>query len=185
MGQVSKSLMKKMVDGEISADDVNEMQRMDRKDHERFWTYLEVLQDQVSWDEKILMRLNDHLYIVHKGDERVVKCDCGHEFGDYRVNWKMHANVRVRETQEQINEVYFPEIAAPDSEWMEIREFSCPGCAAQLSVEVVPSGYPLIFEVLPDLDRFYREYMNQPLSDESPAWFEDKTAEFTANLQKV
>ena len=57
------------------------------KDKDRFLKYLDILQEKVPWDEKILLRISDHLYIVSKGKgERVVKCDCGHEFGDYRVN---------------------------------------------------------------------------------------------------
>jgi len=183
MEQVNKGLMKKLVNGDIADDDVTEMRRMEKKDHERFWTYLEVLQDVVEWDEKILMRLNDHLYIVAKGKERIVKCDCGHELGDYRVNWKLSCNMRVRETQQQMDEVYYPAAASPDAEWMELREYFCPGCTAQLAVEVVPPGYPMIFEALPDLDRFYREYMNRPLSDESTEWFQDKTAESVARLK--
>ena len=184
MEQVNKGLMKKLADGKISDDDVMEMRRMVKKDHKRFWTYLEVLQEGVSWGEKILMRLNDHLYIVAKGDsERVVKCDCGYEYGDYRANWKLNTDLRVRETQEQIDEVYFPAIAAPEASWMEVREYFCPGCTAQLAVEIVPSGYPMIFEALPDLDRFYREYMSQPLSDESTEWFQNRTAEETAKLK--
>jgi acetone carboxylase gamma subunit len=184
MEQVDKGLMKKLVDGKISDDDVMEMRRMVKKDHKRFWTYLDVLQEKVLWNENILMRLNDHLYIVSKNkNERVVKCDCGQEFGDYRVNWKLSSNVRVRKTQEKMNEVYYPEIASPEASWMEVREYFCPGCTAQLAVEIVPPGYPMIFEALPDLDRFYREYMERPLSDESSSWFQDKTAEATAKLK--
>lgn len=180
MEVVDKGLLKQLVEGHISDDDVDEMRRMAKKDPERFWTYLEILQENVSWDNKILMRLNDHLYIVQKGDERVVKCDCGHEYGDYRVNWKLHTDIRTRDTQQQIEEVYYPSAAAPDAEWMEVREFFCPSCTAQLAVEIVPPGYPLIFEAMPDLDRFYREMMNKPLSDESPDWFKDKTADYLA-----
>jgi len=183
MDKVDKGLMKKLVNGDIADDDVTEMRRMEKKDHERFWTYLGVLQESVSWNEKILMRLNDHLYIVAKGNDRIVKCDCGHELGDYRTNWKLSCDLRVRETQEQVDEVYYPAAAAPDAAWMEIREYFCPGCVAQLAVEVVPPGYPMIFEALPDLDRFYREYMNRPLSDESPEWFQNKTVESVAKIK--
>ncbi|MBL4574877.1 MAG: hypothetical protein JKY51_02105 [Opitutaceae bacterium] len=182
MEKVDKGLLKQLVEGHISDNDVDEMRRMTKKDPERFWTYLEILQDKATWDNQILMRLNDHLFIVKKGDERIVKCECGHEYGDYRVNWKLHSDVRVRDNQEKMEEVYYPAAAAPDPDWMEIREFYCPGCAAQLAVEIVPPGYPLIFEALPDLDRFYSEMMNKPLSDESPDWFKDKTADYLATL---
>tara|TARA_R110002111_G_scaffold73018_1_gene116872 strand:- start:21247 stop:21795 length:549 start_codon:yes stop_codon:yes gene_type:complete len=182
MDVVDKGLLKQLVEGRIADDDVDEMRRMAKKDHQRFWTYLDILQEKVSWDNTILMRLNDHLYIVMRGNERIVKCDCGHEYGDYRVNWKLHTDIRTRDTQESMEKVYYPTAAAPDADWMEVREFFCPGCSAQLAVEIVPPGYPLTFEAFPDLDRFYREFMNKPLEDESPDWFKDKTADYLAAL---
>ncbi|MBQ0725313.1 MAG: hypothetical protein KBT50_07570 [Cycloclasticus sp.] len=182
MEVVDRGLLKQLVEGRISDDDVDEMRRMTKKDHQRFWTYLDILQEKVTWDNTILMRLNDHLYIVMRGKERIVKCDCGHEYGDYRVNWKLHADIRTRDTQDSMEKVYYPTAAAPDADWMEVREFFCPGCTAQLAVEIVPPGYPLTFEAFPDLDRFYREFMNKPLVDESPDWFKDKTADYLSAL---
>ena len=179
---VDKGLLKQLVEGQIADEDVDEMRRMAKKDPQRFWTYLEILQDKATWDNKILMRLNDHLHIVMSGEDRVVKCTCGQEYGDYRVNWKLHADIRTRDTQDSMEKVYYPSAAAPDPEWMEVREFFCPGCTAQLAVEIVPPGYPLTFEALPDLDRFYREIMDKPLADESPDWFKDKKADYLAAL---
>jgi len=45
----------------------------------------------------------------------------------------------------------------------------------------VAPGYPIVFEMLPDLDKFYRDYLGQPLPDESPDWYEDHTAKVTAS----
>ena len=59
------------------------------KDNDRFEKYIEILQEQVSWPERILMPLGEHLNVVEKGDDRIVKCDCGHEFGDWRRNWEV------------------------------------------------------------------------------------------------
>ena len=158
---------------------------MDQKDPERFWTYLEALQERMPWDDTILLRIADHLYIVRKENgDRVVKCDCGQEFGDYRANWKLSALIRLRETPEEIEEIYYPSQACPDPEWVVIREFYCPGCAAQLAVEVVPPGYPIVFEMLPDLDRFYRDFVERPLSDAKPDWYQDRTYELTAGWAK-
>ena len=180
MAAVDKDLIRQLVDGTISRDNARQLIRMDRKDHERFWNYLEVLQARVSWSDRILLRLNDHLHVVAKaGGGRVVKCDCGQEFADYRTNWKTAALVNVRRTHEEFAKVYSPAPACPEPEWLEIREFYCPGCQAQLAVEAVPPGYPLIHEMLPDLDRFYREFMGRPLPDESPEWYVDKTQEQT------
>lgn len=174
---VDKGLIEQLVDGVISKENAKRLLAMERKDKERFWNYLEVLQARVKWPERILMRITDHLYIVHKVEGgRVVKCDCGHEFGDYRTNWKTAALIRTRETLDEFKQVYYPEPACPEPEWQEIREFYCPSCLAQHAVEVVPPGYPLVHEMLPDLDRFYREFMGRALADESADWYEDRTA---------
>jgi len=185
MAKVDKGLVEQLIEGTISREDARSLLKMDQKDPERFWTYLEALQERVSWDDTILLRITDHLYIVRKdGGARVVKCDCGQEFGDYRVNWKLRALIRLRETPEEIQEVYYPAHACPDPEWVVIREFYCPGCAAQLAVEVVPPGYPIVFEMLPDLDRFYQDYVDRPLSDAKPDWYQDRTHEVTAGWAK-
>ena len=81
-------------------------------------------------------------------------------------------------------EVISIEEALPNVNLVELREFYCPGCYAQLGVEVVPVAYPVIFEMLPDLDVFYREWLGRPLEDERPDWFEDRTSELTAQWAK-
>jgi acetone carboxylase, gamma subunit len=181
MSSVDKDLVRQLVDGKISRYDARSLLKMGTKDPDRFWTYLDILQERANWDDRILLRISDHLYVVRKqGGGRVVKCDCGQEFGDYRANWKTEAHVRVRTTAEEFEQVYSPAAAAPEPGWNEIREFYCPGCDAQLSVEVTPPGYPLIFEFLPDIDRFYREFLGRPVEDEDGGWYRDKTAEKTA-----
>jgi len=181
MNKVSKQLVRELVDGDISRDDARKLLKMNPKDPGRFWTYLDVLQERVPWDDRILLRISEHLYVVRTGDgRRVIKCDCGCELGDYRANWKTACRIRARTTEQQFHEVYYPAAISPEPEYNEIREFFCPGCFAQLAVEVVPPGYPLVFEMLPDLDRFYREFLDRPLPDESPDWYEDRTAMRTA-----
>jgi acetone carboxylase gamma subunit len=49
-----------------------------------------------------------------------------------------------------------------DPEWMELREFYCPGCFALLEVEAVPPGYPVLFDFQPDIDGLY-EWLGLPL----------------------
>ena len=181
MSVVDKDLIRQMIDGEISRENAHRLIAMPRKDKDRFLNYIEVLQTRVKWSDKILLRISDHLYIVQKSPTgRVVKCDCGHEFGDYRENWKLHSLIRVRGTTEEFEEVYTPEPACPDPDWVEIREFYCPSCQAQLAVECVPHGYPIVFEVLPDLDRFYRQYVGAVLPNENPDWYQDRTTQVTA-----
>lgn len=147
------------------------------KDEDRFDKYVEVLQEKVAWQEKILLPLTHELYIVQKGSDRIVKCSCGQEFGDYRVNWKLNALIHVRESEEEVKELY-PYPSAPDAEFCEIREFYCPGCGTQLWVETVPFGYPLVFDFLPDLDTFYAEWLKRPLPSQKA--FTDLTCDFIA-----
>ena len=184
--KVTPGMLADLMDGRLEDDYVQQLQRMGRKDATRLQTYLEVLQQRVSWPNGILLRLTDHLYIVRRedGTGRIVKCDCGHEFGDYRVNWKLGCRVRVRRTREEFEEVYSPSYAIPEPEWMTIREYFCPGCLAQLAVEVVPPGYPPLFDMLPDLDTLYADYLGQPLDDAGPEWFQDLTNDLTREWLK-
>jgi len=176
----SKENIRLLVEGKLSPEIANKLRRMPIKEEDRFWKYLEVLQEKVGFKERILLRISDHLYIVAKDGQRIVKCDCGQEFGDYRVNWKLSSLVHARKTTGEMKEVYSflpKEMPYPEEGLVEIREYFCPGCLAQLGVELVPPGYPAIFEMLPDLDSFYREWLGKPLPDEKPEWFQDKTAE--------
>jgi acetone carboxylase gamma subunit len=132
------------------------------KDEDRFFKMLTVLQNRVSWYERILLPIGEHLFIVAKNAERVVKCECGHEFGDYRKNWKLQANIFVRNDEASLREIY-PNSDLCDPEWMEIREFICPGCRTLLEVEACPPGYPIVHDFEPDLDAFYRDWLGTPL----------------------
>lgn len=179
---ISKSKLKLLVEGKLPLADVHTLLRMPVKDSDRFWKYLEVLQERVDWKEKILVRISDHLYVVQKGDERVVKCDCGQEFGDYRVNWKLSSMVYARTTTEEFDEI-FTTPNKPNPTFVEIREFYCPACTAQLGVEAVPSGYPFLFEVLPDIDTLY-EWEGKPLKSANKKWFQDLTTTQTGKWAK-
>jgi acetone carboxylase, gamma subunit len=151
-----------LIDGTLDFYQLKEMMS-GHKDPERFEIYREVLQDRVSWDDPILLPYGLHLYIVQKENgDRIVKCDCGHEFCDYRENWKLQARIFVRDTEEKMNEVY-PKLMSPDPEWQVIREYYCPSCATQLEVEAVPPWYPIILDFEPDIDTFYNEWVKIPL----------------------
>lgn len=146
------------------------------KDDDRFDKYVEILQERVSYEERIIMPLGDHLNVVQKGGERIVKCDCGHEFGDWRQNWKLNALIFVRDDTEKLEEIY-PGLKCPDPNLCEVREFYCPVCASLLKVEAVPVGCPAVFDVLPDIDSFYREWLGRPLPEEQE--FRDMTYDVT------
>ena len=178
---ISKELIAQLVDGQMDDDNVTRLLRLPRKDLDRFVKYIEVLQGRVAWPDQILLRLGDKLYVARNAqNQRVVKCDCGHEFGDYRQNWKLGCKIRTRRTLDEMREVYDPLPACPEPGWQEIREFFCPTCATQHAVEVVAPGYPIVFEMLPDLDKFYREYLGTPLPDEAPTWYRDETEKLTS-----
>jgi acetone carboxylase gamma subunit len=146
------------------------------KDDDRFDKYIEILQERVPWLERILLPLGEHLYVVDKAGERIVKCDCGHEFGDWRQNWKLNALIFDRDDTEKLEEIY-PGLKCPDPNLCEVREFYCPGCGSLLKVEAVPVGHPIIFDALPDIDSFYREWLGRPLPDEKE--FRDMTYQVT------
>ncbi len=176
----TKEIIKDLIDGKLPWDRTKQI-ISGYKEVDRFDKYVEIHQEKVPWKEKILLPLTEDLFIVQKGDERIVKCTCGHEFGDYRVNWKLHALVHVRNTPEEIKELY-PYPGAPDPEYCEIREYYCPGCASQLQVDTVPFGYPAVFDFLPDLDSFYRDWLGRPLPQQKE--FKDLTYEYIQNNWK-
>jgi acetone carboxylase gamma subunit len=131
------------------------------KDPDRFDKYLALLQERVPWSDPIVLPFGDRMHIVAKpGGAHVVKCECGHEFCDYRQNWKLDALINVRETMEDLREIY-PEMMQGDPEWNHLREFFCPGCRTLLEVEAVPPGYPLVHDFVPDLEGFYREWLGR------------------------
>lgn len=105
---------------------------------------IDAVQRRLAWTDRVVMPMQEHLWVVEKEGQRIVKCDCGHEFGDYHHNWKLNALIYDRNPKE-----IYPGITGPDPEWCIFREFYCPGCLSQLEVETVPHGIPLIFSFEP------------------------------------
>ncbi len=147
----TKEVLQDLIDGKLDPDTLKRI-HVQPKDEDRFEKILEIEQERVSWKEKILAPLAEHLYVVRKGQEMIVKCTCGQEFGDYRQNWKLNALVYERNPKD--GEIYLgPRAADPD--WAVLREYYCPGCATQLEVEAVPPGYPITFDAQLDIEGFY------------------------------
>lgn len=161
MTSYPKDLIRDLMDGRLPWPTTKQIMS-DFKDDGRFETYLEILQERVPWKERILLPLGEHLYIVQKGRARIVKCDCSHEFGPYTENWKLAASIYVRDNEEKLEEIY-PGARKCDPNWMEIREYYCPGCMTQLETEAVTPGYPIVFDFVPDLEGFYRDWLKKPL----------------------
>lgn len=154
-----------LVDGRLDWDTTIRMLSMP-KDGERFEMYLKTLQKKLDWNDRIVLPLAPHLYIVQRARDKrwVTKCDCGHEFGDYWQNWKLAAHVYVREDAQAMSEVY-PKLMAPDTQWQVYREYYCPQCATLHDVEAPTPWYPVIHDFEPDIDTFYKEWVNLPLPE--------------------
>jgi acetone carboxylase gamma subunit len=147
----SNEILKKLVEGELDLQALLELQRAP-KDEDRFDQLLAIEQGRVSWNEKIILVLQEHLYIIEKPNgDRLVKCTCGNEFGPYMENWKENALIYARDTNEKLEEIYRGP-RKPDPDWFQLREYYCPGCGTQLEVESVIPGYPPVFDFLPDFE---------------------------------
>lgn len=181
MAEYSKEFIRDLIRGRLDDLTVKAV-RSNPKDRDRFQKYLEILQEETGFSERILLPLGEHLYIVQRGNERIVKAGCGHELGDYRVNWKLHALLYVRETEEALEEIYAGPRKGLRPGMAEVREFYCPGCGIQLEVECVPPGYPITFDFLPDIDGFYQEWLGLPLGERQPV--EDHTCQVTRGWAK-
>ena len=134
------------------------------KDPARFDLYLQVLQERASFEDTILLPLAEHLFVVARNGQRVVICDCGHEFGPLDRNWKHAARILVRDSEALLEEIY-DTYHRCDPNWMELREYYCPGCWSLLEVEAVPPGYPVLFDFKPDIDAFYESFLGRPAPD--------------------
>lgn len=165
MSAYTKEQIKKLTEGRLDWDTTLRMLSMP-KDNERFSMYLEALQAKVAWADCIVLPLGPHLYVVQsaKTKQWLTKCTCGHEFGDYRKNWKLQAAVYVRDTEEAMAEVY-PVLMAPDTQWQVYREYYCPKCGIMHDVEAPTPWYPVIHDFEPDIETFYREWVGLPVPE--------------------
>jgi acetone carboxylase, gamma subunit len=166
--KLDKDTLRDLVDERLPRAQVRAIQS-GYKDADRFDKYVAVLQEKVAWDDQIVLPFGEHLYIVRPGKgagpgQYTIKCDCGHEFCDYRENWKLEALVNVRQTVEELREIY-PDKMHGDPEWNVLREYFCPGCKTLLDVEAVPPGYPPVHDFVPDLEGFYTDWLGRRLPD--------------------
>ena len=103
MTEFHKADIEKLIDGVLPWPATQDMLKSP-KDENRFDKYVEILQGRVGWDERILLPLTPALFIVAKVGQRIVKCRCGHEFTDYRINWKLESLIHVRDDEASIAE---------------------------------------------------------------------------------
>jgi acetone carboxylase gamma subunit len=156
-----RELIADLVDRKLGRDQIKEIQSTE-KDPNRFDTYLGIIQERVPWPEQVILAIHDHLFIVAKDGRAITKALCGHEFGDWRENWKLHSRIRVRRTEAELLEIYEPGCTI-DPRVVDFREFICPGCGVLLDVDAVPPNYPIERDFLPDLRAFYEEWLDRPL----------------------
>ncbi|HLZ08537.1 MAG TPA: acetone carboxylase subunit gamma [Chloroflexota bacterium] len=157
-----REVIEELVDGKLPWRDLKQMMSS-FKDPGRFDVYVDVVQERVPWADRILLPLSDNLFIVQTGDgRRIIKSRAGHEFCDYRENWKLHALIFERTTDELVEEIY-PRMMGADPKWMTLREYYCPASLTLLEIEAVPPGYPIVHTFQPDLEAFYSEWLGRPL----------------------
>jgi len=149
MRTYKKEVIQDLMDAKLPWEEVKKIMSSP-KDENRLDQFIAIQQERMPWKDEIVLPIGIHLFIVKNKKGKVVKCSCGHEFGDYRKNWKEEAIIYVRDTEEKLDEI-FPGPTKCDSDWMVLREFYCPGCGKMLDVEAVPPGYPLIFNFEPEL----------------------------------
>lgn len=153
--------LRDMLDGKLARRAIKDIQSS-FKDPDRFDKWIAILQERVPYDDPIVLPVGESLNVVRAGEDLVIRCDCGHDFCDHARNWKMEALVYIRDTEESLREVY-AQMTHCDPEWMELREYYCPGCLRQLEVEALPPGHPVVQEFLPDIEGFYHAWLGRPV----------------------
>jgi N-methylhydantoinase B/oxoprolinase/acetone carboxylase alpha subunit/acetone carboxylase gamma subunit len=162
-GSLEPETLEALLDERLNRREVKAIQSA-YKDRDRFEKWVALLQARVPWDDPIVLPLGEGLNVVRRrADGRlVIRCDCGHDFCEHDRNWKLEAMIYVRNTNEGLREVY-PAMAHGDPQWVALRELYCPSCARQLEVEVAPVGFPLVHDFLPDMEGFYRGWLEREL----------------------
>ncbi len=152
-----------LLDEKLSRAEVKDIQS-GYKDPDRFEKWIDVLQERVPYDDPIVLPVGEGLNIVRRAadGELVIRSDAGHDFCRFDENWKMHAPMFVRDSDELLEEIY-PPTAHGDPEWMELREFYCPISGRLLEVEPATPGYPVVHEFLPDVEGFYRGWLGREM----------------------
>lgn len=160
---MTKELLADLLDEKLSRRSVHDIQS-GHKDPDRFDKWVALLQERVDYGDPIVLPFGEGLNIVRRQSdgELVIRTDAGHDFCRWDENWKMHALIFVRDTDEAYEEVY-PKLSHPDGSWMELREYYCPVSGRLLETEAVTPGYPVVHEYLPDLDGFYRGWLGREL----------------------
>jgi len=158
---MTKELLADLLDEKLSRRAVKDIQS-GHKDPDRFDKWVELIGERVAYDDPVVLPYGEGLNIVRRRSdgELVIRTDAGHDLCRWDANWKMHAVVFVRDTDELYQEIY-PRLSHPEGDWMELREYYCPVSGQLLETEAVTPGYPVIHEYLPDIEGFYRGWLGR------------------------
>lgn len=156
--EVTRALLKR----ELSWKDLLKLMR-EPKSQNRFDEVITALQDTVPWPEQILLPLGENLFIVAKKGKAIIKTMAGAELCAWNENWKMKCRVIVRRTRADLEKVFPAAHLTIDPELVELREFYCPKSGTLLDVDCVPPTYPVEVDFTPDLEAFYRDWIEKPL----------------------
>ena len=124
------------------------------------------LQAKVSWTDRIVLPLGRPICTScrqAKTKKWVTKCDCGHEFGDYRENWKL-ARLHLRARHRRGDDRGLSQADGAGHQWQVYREYYCPKCGTMHDVEAPTPWYPVIHDFEPDIDAFYKEWVHLPVA---------------------
>jgi acetone carboxylase gamma subunit len=165
MSTYTREQVSNLVEGKLDRDATLRMLAMP-KDAQRFGSYLAALQRKLGWSDSIVLPLGPHLHIVQQArtSKWVTQCDCCHVFCDWRDNWKLHARISVRDNEEAMSQVH-PKQMAPDTKRQVCREYYCPRCGALHDMEASTPWFPVIHDLEPDIDAFYKESVKLPLPE--------------------
>jgi acetone carboxylase, gamma subunit len=158
MSDVTRALVRR----ELAWKDLLQLMR-EPKSPRRFDEMIAAVQETVAWKEPILLPLGENLFVVAKGRKAIVKTRAGAELGAWNGNWKMKCRVIVRRTAAEMAKVFPAAHLTIDPDLVELREFYCPKSGTLLDVDCVPPTYPVEVDFTPDLEAFYRDWLERPL----------------------
>lgn len=94
---------------------------------------------------------------------------CNHILGSARENYKEGLLVHARDPREIhqpiIDENQYDFTFAPDPSWVQIVEYYCPECSAQVEVEYLPPGHPPLYDMQFDIDSLKERYLGPVKGD--------------------
>ena len=161
--QVTKETLADLLDEKLSRRAVKDIQS-GIKDPDRFDKWLELLQERVDYEDRIVLPYGEGMNIVRRSSdgELVIRTDAGADLCRWDQNWKLHVPMFVRDTDELYEEIY-PKLGHPEGTWQELREYYCPVSGRLLETEAVPPGYPVMHEYLPDIEGFYKGWLRREM----------------------